>query len=115
MRDGLQHIVDRRQIERLDRETLERRHEDHGGAHAQASHRAGDADAVEQRHGDVEHHEIGLQPLDQAQRRFAVAGGADQRAPRLPRAQHLQPLDRERLVIDDHRADGHGGISSPGG
>ena len=61
--------------------------------------RARDLDPVEPRHGDVEQQQVGLQRLGQADRGFAVAGGADQVDAVAAREQQLQPLGGERLVV----------------
>ena len=67
--------------------------------------RAGDADSVEARHGNVEQQEVRVQRVGQVDRGVSVAGGADELRAVRPRKQQLQPLGRERLVVCDQYAE----------
>ena len=56
------------------------------------------------RHRDIEQDQIGLEHLDQAHRRIAVAGCPRHFDIGEPGADHLHPLDCERFIIDNQRA-----------
>ena len=66
--DRLHQIIDRRDLERGDRELVEGGDEDHRRRGPAAGQRAGDVDPVEAGHGDVEQHDVGLQRFGQADR-----------------------------------------------
>ena len=102
----LHQIVDRRHVECRDREIVEGGDENHGRVHRRGGQGPGDIDPVHAGHGDVEQDKIGRYCLGDAQGRLAIIGGADHGDALQPGEQQLQPLDRQRLVIDDHDAQG---------
>ena len=101
LRDGLEHVVHRVAIERLDREVIVRGHEDHGGTRRHPHEAARDAEAVDFGHRHVEQYQFGRKRLAEAQRGGAVACGADHVQRRDSRAEDLHALHRERFIIDD--------------
>ena len=62
------------------------------------------AKAIKLGHRHVEQHEIGGKYLGLLQRQQTVPRSADHIEPADLAAQHLQPFYRQRLVIDDQRA-----------
>ena len=68
--------------------------------------------AVEARHLDVEEDEIGLVGLDRSDRLAPVRAGVDDLDVVMRLQAQLQPLDGERLVVDQDGADGHFGSSA---
>ena len=112
--DRLQQIVDRVDLERLDRVLIEGRDEDDVRRRAAAvEHPARHLEAGQPRHLHVEKHDIGLQPLDRRQRLDAVAGLADDLdAADLPE-QVAQLVARQLLVVDEHGAQVHASRRHP--
>ncbi len=109
--DGFEHVIHGIEIECLDGKMFVRGDEDHRRPHAQPGDRARERQAVHPRHGHVEQEQVGRQRLDQLEPRLTVMGGADDFDLRQFGADHLQPVDRERLIVDQERAEGlsHGG------
>ena len=75
------------------------------GPRGLAAQRARDAHPVQPRHRDIEQQQFGRERIDEAQRLLAIGGGAHQIDARFTRAENLEAFDRERLVIDDERAE----------
>ena len=111
--DRLQQIVGRLDLERVGGILLEGGDEDDLRAVLRRQGR-GDAQAVLLRHLDVEQGEVGLQPLDRLGRFPAVAGGADHLGPGDVAEEDLEPLQGQRLVVDEEGAQGHATSSSAG-
>ena len=110
-RDGLDDLLHRAVLreepdgagaQRLDAQrvlVVHREHEDLGLAGSGVD-AAGRLDAVEHRHGDVHHHDLGLEQRDEADGFFTVAGlGHDVEARLLERA--AQRLAQQLMVIGD--------------
>ena len=74
----------------------------------------GDPEAVLLGHLDVEQGEVGLQPLDRLGGLPAVAGGADHLGAGDVAEEDLEPLQRQRLVVDEEGAKGHATSPSAG-
>ena len=104
--DRLQDIVDRIQIERLDREALVRGDEDDRGRGGRLGEPPGYLDPVEPGHRQVQQNEVGRLLSDNRQRGLAMVGRADDFDPLYPAAKRFQSLDRERLVVDQDNAQG---------
>ncbi len=66
-----------------------------------------DREAVEAGHLDVEEDEVGLVGLDRADRLAPVGRGGDDLDIVMRLEPQLQPLRRQRLVVDEDGADGH--------
>ena len=107
-RERLEHVVDDVEVERLRREVVVRGHQHDEWRARPASKGGRHLEAGLARHGDVEENRIWSRRLDEPHSRSAVGGRADHpgNARRLAEAAH--PLNRERLVIDDHCAEGGG-------
>src|SRR6185503_9216808 len=82
------------------------RQEDHG-RHLVRADLGDHAEAVQARHLDVEEHEIGLELSDCADGARPVAAAADDLDVALLRERQRDSLARERLVVDDQRAELH--------
>ena len=67
--------------------------------------------AVEPRHLDVEEDEVGLVGLDLADRLAAVGGGGDDFDVVMRLEPQLQPLGRQRFVVDQDGPDAHSALS----
>ena len=106
--DRLEDIIDRIAIERLDREMIMRGHEDHHRRLFLFSQLARHAEPIDLGHGHIEQHQIGFELFSQPERSGAVTCGADHLHTGDFGADHLHPLDRQRFVIDDERAQGGG-------
>ena len=102
--DRLEHVIDRLEIESLDRIIVMRGDEYDRWPVRFPGQRLGYRDSVHLGHGHVEQHQIGLERPDQAQRLRPVAGGADHLQRVDLGADNLHPFDRQRFVIDDKRA-----------
>ena len=63
-----------------------------------------DAEPVNLGHGHVEQDKIGIERFDQAQGRGAIAGRPHHLQCRYPRAQDLHPLDSQRFIVNNQRA-----------
>ncbi len=68
-------------------------------------------ETVEPRHLDVEEDEIGLVGLDLPDGLAAVGGGRDHVDVFMGLQPQLQPLRRQRFVIDQYGPDGHQALS----
>ena len=109
--DRLHQIVDRVGLERAQRVVAIGGDEDEQrrlDLHQPLDHRK----AVEARHLDVEEDEVGLVGLDRADRLAPVRAGVDDLDVLVRLEAQLQPLDGQRLVIDQDGADGHFGSSA---
>ena len=104
--DRLHQIIDRLDLEGGDGELVERGDEDHGRRGLVLGQRAGDADAVEPGHGDVEQQQVGRERFGQSHRAVAVGRRADQVDALDLREQQLEPLGGERLVVGDQDVSG---------
>jgi hypothetical protein len=103
----LQQVVEGVRLEGVDRESVERRHE-HDHRHALLRHLLDDLDAGEARHLDVEEHQVGSESGDGRQRLAAVGALPDDLdVVRVLEAQ-FEAAPRQRLVVDDEGAYGHG-------
>ena len=107
LRHGLEDVIDRVEIESLDREAVMRGDEDHGRALRRIGHDLDDAardrQSVGLGHGHVEQHQLRPQRIDHAQGRGAIAGRAHDAQAIEPRADDLHAFDRQWLVVDDQR------------
>ena len=108
--DRLHQIIDRLRLERAQRMVAISRDEDEQGRldlHQALDHRK----AVEARHLDVEEDEVRLVGLDRADRLAAVRRGGDDLDIVVRLEPQLQPLRRQRLVIDQDGPDAHESLS----
>ena len=106
----LHQIVDGLRIERAKRVVAISRDEDEQGRlylHQALDHRK----AIETRHLDVQEDQVGLVGLDRPDRFAAVGGGGDYFDVVVSLQAKLQPLRRERLVIDQDGPDAHESLS----
>ena len=95
----LQQVIERRELEGIDRVLIERGAEDHRGP--RLAERRGDVEAAGAGHLDVEQHQIGRQLGDLLRRLHAVFRFADDFDVGMRAQQLLQPLARRLLVVDD--------------
>ena len=105
--ERLQQVVERLDLEGAQRVLIVGGHE-HDRRHALGADRLNHLEAVELRHVHVEEHEIGRLGEDGLDGFDAVPGFADHLDVRFRTEQRFHPLARERLVVDDERADGPG-------
>jgi hypothetical protein len=101
--DGLEHVVECRQLERLDGVLVVRGHEHHDGR-VVALQVARHLEPGEVGHVDVEERGVGLGLRDQRQRLTATLGHAGHLHVLVLGQQPLQVLARTRLVVGDHHS-----------
>ena len=106
LRDRLEQIVDRGDLERPDRILVVRGHEDHRW-HPLCSNGLDDRKAVGSRHLHVEEHQVRLLLANEGDRLSSVSRFRDGFDLRLTAEQPLQPLARERLVVHDENPQSH--------
>jgi hypothetical protein len=111
--EGLEQVVDRIELERVDRVLVVRGDENHQ-RHRVAPDLLDHLEAVDAPHLHVEKHEVGLERGDALHCLGAVATFAQHLDVTLQCAVVLQRLARDGLVVDDQRAD-HGGGTVHGG
>ena len=106
--EGLQHVIDRIHLERLNRIVIERRRENNL-RHAQLAFNEllDHAKSVEPRHLHVEKNEVGLVLLDQCERFQAVLPLRDHFNFRKSAQQERKLVSCGPLVVNDHCADSH--------
>ena len=100
--DRLQQVVDRVDLERLDRVLIERGDEDDVRRRALVEHPPRHLEAGQPRHLHVEKHHVGLQPVDRRQRLDAVASLSDDLDAADLSEQVAQLVARQLLVVHDH-------------
>ena len=100
--DRLQQVVDRVDLERLDRVLIVGRDEDDLRTGAAADQPPRDLEAGQPRHLHVEKDDVRLQPLDRRQRLDAVAGLADHLDAADLFEQVAQLVPRQLLVVHEH-------------
>ena len=98
--DRLQQVVDRVDLERLDRVLIVGGDEDDVRRRLRVDHAPRHLETGQPRHLDVEEHDVGLQSLDRAQRLDAVAGLPDHLDAADLAEQIAQLVPRELLVVD---------------
>ena len=98
--EGLQEVVDRLEFEGVEAELAVGGDEDEGRplVGRQARH---ELQAAQVRHLDIQEHDVGLEPLDQAEPAPAVRRRPDQSHAGASGQPDLHAPDAERLIIDD--------------
>ena len=103
--DGLEQVVDGVDLERLERVLVEGGDEhDHRRIGIALEQAAGDLEAAQARHLDVEEDEVRLVRLDRADRLATVGGGGDDLHVLMRLEAQAKPLGSQRLVVNDERA-----------
>ncbi len=105
--DRLQQVVDRVDLERLDRVLIVGRDENDMGRRAGVEHPARHLESGQPGHLDVQKHQIRLQPVDRFQRFDPVARLADDFDAADLAEQIAQLIPRQLLVVDDDRLQIH--------
>ncbi len=106
-------IVDGLEIKGADGMLLERRDEN-GGRQTQQPHLFDDFEPAETRHLHIEKEKIDLMLLKICDRFVSVAAFRDYVDVRLLAKQHAESLARQRLIIDQERAQAHAVATSYG-
>src|SRR5262249_55309005 len=101
--ERLHQVVERRDVERVDGEAIERGDEDRRG-HRLGADGAHDVDPGAAGHLHVEEDEIGRERADRVDGGVAAVGGADDLDAALVCEQVGDALPRERLIVDDEDA-----------